>query len=276
MVMREVGRCLRAALLLLHVLLGVLITLGVVLMPAAARARSVPPLRRWWLGRSGAILGLKVMAHGQPADRPVLMTANHISWLDILVLATQHDACFVAKAEIGHWPIIGWLAGVGGTEFVRRGDHRSYREVLASVTRRLGAGESMVVFPEGTSHASVAPSQFRPRLLQAAVDAGVGIQPVAIYYGAGGDTLGRVAYVGDDTLVRSIWELLGSDALLAEVTFLPVLEAKGQDCRALANEAWLGVVRSTEQLALFEHEARPLADAVDGEACADRPTPRAV
>jgi 1-acyl-sn-glycerol-3-phosphate acyltransferase len=275
MIIRETGRCLRAVVLLLHVLLGALITLGVVLMPAAVQVRAVPPLRRWWLGRSGAILGLKVMAHGQPANRPVLMTANHISWLDILVLATQSDACFVAKAEVGKWPIIGWLAGVGGTEFVRRGDHGSYRQVLASVIRRLRNSESMVVFPEGTSHATVAPAHFRPRLLQAAVDAGVGIQPVAVYYGASDDTLGRVAYVGDDTLVRSIWKLLGSDALLAEVTFLPVLEAKGQDCRVLANEAWLGVVRVTEQLALFEHEARPLTEAAEDTEGVDRPAPRA-
>ncbi|HEV2211875.1 MAG TPA: lysophospholipid acyltransferase family protein [Gammaproteobacteria bacterium] len=261
MVIGEIRRAVRALLLLLHILLGVLITLGVVLMPAAARARSVPPLRRWWLSRSGAILGLKVMNHGAPAAGPVLLVANHISWLDILVLATQSRACFVAKAEISDWPVIGWLAEVGGTLFIRRGDHKSYREVLATVIRRLQGGEPIVVFPEGTSHAAVSPAQFRPRMFQAAVDAGAGVQPVALYYGVGSDNLGRIAYVGDDTFVRSLWELLGERRLLAEVTFLPMLPSSGQSCRELATEAWLGVVRATEQLAAFEHEAHHHSDA---------------
>ena len=271
MLVRESRRLFRATLLLFHILLGVVVALLLRIMPPAVCTLVLPLLRGWWLTRGGAILGLKVMAHGRPAERPVLMAANHISWLDIIVLSTQSSACFVAKAEINAWPVIGWLAEVGGTQFIRRGDHKSYREVLATVTRRLGAGESMVVFPEGTSHAAVSPSHFRPRLLQAAVDAGVGVQPVALYYGASDDNLGRVAYVGDDTFVRSLWELMGCDHLLAEVTFLPILETAQQDCRELANEAWLGVVRATEQLAMFEHEAKTRPDAGGEEEHATAP-----
>lgn len=236
----------------MHVLWGVLLSIAVLLMPPAWRARQASKVGAGWLRRAAAILGLKVMVHGGPAGETCILVANHISWLDILVLATQSDAGFVAKAEVGHWPLLGWMFRAGGTEFVRRGEHASYRVLLANLTRRLKAGESMSVFPEGTSHGRVLPARFRPRLLQAAVDAGVHVQPVAIYYGAGEDLLGRVAFVGDATFLGHLWALLGADPVLAEVTYLPPLLSVSGDCRLLADEAWRAVSHTLSRLELFE------------------------
>jgi len=208
-----------------------------------------------WLRRGAVILGVKVMVHGRPADETCLLAANHISWLDILVLATQSDAGFVAKAEVSEWPVLGWMFRAGGTEFVSRGEHTSYRRLLANLTHRLKAGESMTVFPEGTSHGRVLPARFRPRLLQAAADAGVHVQPVAIFYGAGEEVLGRVAFVGDATFLGHLWALLGADPVLAEVTYLPPLATVTGDCRLLADEAWRAVSHTLNRLELFELES---------------------
>ena len=241
------------ALLILHVLTGTLLALGVALLPVGALRRQVPKLGAWWLSRGVAILGVKVLARGRPSKAPALLLANHISWLDILVLATQSDSGYVAKAEVAHWPLLGWLAQVGGTEFVRRGSHADLARVRARVTARLNAGESLTLFPEGTSGGKVLPLRFRPRLLQAAVDAKVPVQPVAIYYGT---QTADVAFVGEDSLITHLWALLGREPVVAEITYLPVLSTVSGDCRLLADESWRAVTHTLNRLELFDIESR--------------------
>ena len=244
-------RLFRATLLALHVLLAVALSLGVLLMPFALRRR-VPAISAWWLKRSVAILGVKVLARGRPHRAPVLMLANHISWLDILVLATQSDSGYVAKAEVAQWPLLGWLFQVGGTEFVRRGSHADLARVLKRMRARLRAGQGLTVFPEGTSGAAVLPGRFRPRLLQAAVDAKVLVQPVAVYYGP---QTRAVAFVGEDSFVANLWALLAEEPVVAEVTFLPTLSTVSGDCRLLADESWRAVTHALTRLELFETES---------------------
>ncbi|HEV2110630.1 MAG TPA: lysophospholipid acyltransferase family protein [Gammaproteobacteria bacterium] len=238
----------------MHVLLGMLLAIAVLILPL--RQRLVRGFGPWWLRRGAAILGVKVMVHGSPADEPCVVVANHISWLDILVLATQSDAGFVAKAEVGEWPVLGWMFRAGGTEFVRRGSHDSVARLLQRMTGRLRQGETLTVFPEGTSHGRVLPARFRPRLLQAAVDAGAHVQPVAIYYGADPEVLERVAFVGEDTFLNHLWRLLGADPVLAEVTYLPPLASVTGDSRLLADEAWRAVSHTLSRLELFELESQ--------------------
>ena len=258
MAVRELRRLSRGLLLAVHMLLGVVLAVGVLLLPALRRR--VNRLAAAWLRRASAILGLKVLVQGAAAERPVLLLANHISWLDILVLAHCTEASFVAKAEISGWPLLGWFAEVGGTEFIRRGSHESYRRLHGRLTRRLKAGEAFIVFPEGTSGKEVKPARYRPRLLLAAVEAGVSVQPVALYYGAAPELLRRVAFVGDDALVSHLWRLLGEEPVLAEVCFLPPLSTAAGDARLLADEAWRSTTHTLTRLELFELEARHAAE----------------
>ena len=246
---RELRRLSRLGLLTLHVLLGVLMAFGVLLLPSR---RHAPRLAAWWLRRGVAVLGVRVLARGRPHDAPVLMLANHISWLDILVLATQSDSGYVAKAEVARWPLLGWLAQVGGTEFVRRGSLADLDRVLVQMAWRLKAGQQLTVFPEGTSGAQVLPGRFRPRLLQAAVAAQVPVQPVAIYYGS---HLESLAFVGEDNFLHNLWSLLGAEPALAELTYLPALGTASGDCRLLADESWRAVTHALTRLELFEREA---------------------
>ena len=248
----QLRRLYRVTLLLLHLLLGTGLALGVLLLPVAALRRRLPRLAAWWLSRGVAILGVKVLARGRPHPAPVLMLANHLSWLDILVLATQSESAYVAKAEVAKWPLMGWLAGVGGTEFVRRGSHADFTRVLARMRARLRAGQSLTLFPEGTSGGAVLPRRFRPRLLQAAVEAQVPVQPGAVYYGT---QTRAVAFVRDDSLVTHVWSLLAQEPVVAEITFLPTLGTASGDCRLLADESWRAVTHALTRLELFEREA---------------------
>jgi 1-acyl-sn-glycerol-3-phosphate acyltransferase len=257
---RELRRLIRASLLSLHLLLAVAVALGVMLVPSYALRRHVPKLSAWWLRRAVSVLGVKVLARGRPHHAPVLMLANHISWLDILVLATQSDSGYVAKAEVARWPLLGWLIQMGGTEFVRRGSLQALARVLEQMAWRLKAGQQLTVFPEGTSGAKVLPGRFRPRLIEAAVAAKVPVQPVAIYYGSHPESL---AFVGDESFVHNLWTLLGAEPALAEITYLPVLGTLSGDCRLLADESWRAVTHALTRLELFEREAAAVPHAVE-------------
>jgi len=239
--------------LMLHALVGTVLALGVMLLPIGAIRRRVPKLAAWWLGYGVAILGVKVLARGRPHHAPALLLANHISWLDILVLATQSDSGYVAKAEVAQWPLLGWFAQVGGTEFVRRGSHADVARVKERMTVRLKTGQSLTLFPEGTSGGKVLPLRFKPRLLQAAVYAKVPVQPVALYYGP---QTAPVAFVGEDSFLIHLWALLAAEPVVAEITYLPVLSTVSGDCRLLADESWRAVTHTLTRLELFDYESR--------------------
>ncbi len=158
------------------------------------------------------LIGLKVQVVGRPsAERPVLFVANHSSWLDILVMGGAIEASFVAKAEVGRWPVIGAVARLGRTVFVSRTRGTMGRE--ADVMRaRLGAGDSLILFPEGTSNDGTRTLPFRSSFL-ATADAARMIQPVSVVY----DRLGGLpacrrdrpifAWYGDMDIGSHFWRL---------------------------------------------------------------------
>src|SRR3546814_4434579 len=110
-----------------------------------------PRLRHWYHQRACRLLGIQVGRRGEPSRRhPTLYVVNHVSYLDIEVLGALLAVSFVAKAEVATWPFFAWLARLQETVFVeRRGRHAArHRDEM---TRRLEAGDDLVLFPEGTS-----------------------------------------------------------------------------------------------------------------------------
>jgi 1-acyl-sn-glycerol-3-phosphate acyltransferase len=158
------------------------------------------------------LLGLDVRVVGTPCrDGPVLFLSNHSSWLDILVIGSVVKACFVAKAEVGQWPGIGLVAHLGRTVFVSRTRGTTGREA-DEMRRRLAAGDSMILFPEGTSNDGTRTLPFRSSFL-ATADAARMVQPVSIVY----DRLGGLpacrrdrplfAWYGDMDIGTHLWRL---------------------------------------------------------------------
>ncbi len=158
------------------------------------------------------VIGLRVRVVGTPAPGGrVLFLSNHSSWLDIPVLGGAVDACFVAKSEVGQWPGIGMISRLGRTVFVSRTRGTTGREA-DEMRNRLGAGDSLILFPEGTSNDGTRVLPFRSAFL-ATADAAAMIQPVSIVY----DRLGGLpacrrdrplfAWYGDMELASHFWRL---------------------------------------------------------------------
>ncbi|MGP1665694.1 MAG: lysophospholipid acyltransferase family protein, partial [Rhodanobacter sp.] len=165
---------------------------------------------------------------------PVLFVANHTSWIDIQSVHSQRATCFVAKAEIAHWPLVGWMAACGGTIFHRRGNNHSLAAVMQIMVERLREGRSVAVFPEGgTSHNGVL-RVFHARIFQAALDAEVPVQPVALRFARAGHRVIDAGFREHENFVQNIVRLLGEAPMDLEVHFLQPVPASPDARRRMA------------------------------------------
>ncbi|MEV0886035.1 lysophospholipid acyltransferase family protein [Streptomyces microflavus] len=228
-------------------LLGVACALPVRLLPAPARGWLV----RRWARCVPRAFGVRVTVRVHPYDPGSggeLVVANHISWLDISLVASVLPGRMLAKSEVGRWPLLGRLAGLGGTLFIDRDRLRALPGAVDTVAAALRAGSRVVAFPEGSTWCGRGSGGvFRPAVFQAAIDAEVSVRPVRITYG----TAGAVAFVGDDPLAASLWRVVRAAGLTAEVDVLAPIPAGarafvpasgGSGRRALARAARAAVV----------------------------------
>jgi len=175
----------------------------------------------------------------------MLLVANHISWLDILVLHAARHCRFVSKAGVRHWPLIGTLASGAGTLYIERESRRDAMRVVHHMAESLRAGEVLAVFPEGTTSDGRHLLPFHANLIQAAISADAPVQPVALSFivrETGQQSFGP-CYVGDDTLVGSVWRTLSGPAIAAMAAFGTPQRAQGRNRRAWADELRSAVER---------------------------------
>ncbi len=235
----------RTALIMLHLLAGVL------LVPLASRRHSGSHrqadwrIARWWHQRLLRILNLRTEVHGEPPAPPALVVANHVSWLDITVLGCLLPTVFLSKAEVRRWPLIGWLAMHAGTLFIRRGSGQA-AQIRAAIAEYLRHGGMLTLFPEGTTSDGRSAGPFFSRLFAAAIEAGVPVAPVALRYRVDGHHDPLAPYTGDQTLLANLLGLLGRHGSTVEVYFLPLLASTDTDSKTLATRARETIVSVVE------------------------------
>ncbi len=177
------------------------------------------------------ILGIEVLCRGQrSSNRPTLFVANHASYLDIMVLGSLVQGSFVAKAEVADWPFFGWLARLQRSVFIER-RRTAIADQLSALRKRLERGDSLILFPEGTSSEGIRVLPFRSGLFSALEDESganrLPVQPVSIAYTRLDDMpLERYlrpffAWYGDMELAGHIWQSIGMGRLSVVVEFHP-------------------------------------------------------
>lgn len=191
-------------------------------LPLTARQWAI----RNWSRVLMACCGVKIRCHGQPRMQgAVLWVANHVSWVDIFVLDSVRAVSFIAKSDIRKWPLLGWLVAGAGTLFIERGRRHAVRAVGHQMVERFGCGEVVGLFPEGTTSTGLDVAPFHTSLFGPALRAGVDVQPVALLFSQKGRRSTRIAFVGEQTLVHNLWELLTSTDTVVDVVFCPVISA---------------------------------------------------
>ncbi|WP_433429059.1 lysophospholipid acyltransferase family protein [Nonomuraea sp. CA-141351] len=195
---------------------------------------------------------------GTGPERGALVVANHVSWLDPLVLAATLPSRLLAKREIGEWPVIRTLAAGSGVLFIDRERLSALPSAVAAVADALRAGDTVVAFPEGTTWCGRGMGRFRPAVFQAAVDAGATVRPATLRYREGAVTSTRACYVGEDSLLASIVRVAATRDLAVEVTlFAPVRPAAPTSTRPEARAALARIAESRVRANMLEpHDHR--------------------
>ena len=193
------------------------------------------------------IFGISVRVSGAPLEsrRGTMLVLNHISWSDIYVVHAIRPARFVAKSEIRSWPLIGYLCDRTGTLFIERGRRHAVHQVVQQIVLVLESGGLVGIFPEGTTSDGTGLLPFHANLIQAAIDAGAPVQPVALRYQKprGGIAL-EAAYIGDMTLFDSIRAVLLGAPIIARATLLPCIETGGMTRHQVAEAARIAIATS--------------------------------
>lgn len=191
-------------------------------------------------------VGITLAVRGVPvATGPALLVANHLSWLDIVVLHASRYCRFVSKSDIEHWPLVGTLAGGAGTLYIARESRRDAHRLVHQMVERLQLGEVLAVFPEGTTGDGISMKPFHANLLQAAISADAPVQPIALRFvdADTGQTSFAPRYIDDDSIFVSIWETLCVRQLRAEVTFGEPERCNGRNRRSWAADLQTEVAR---------------------------------
>lgn len=220
--------------------LAVVFTAGVLLAPFVRGRPTAGTAARLWTRALVRAVGvrLRVVGGRRPVAGPALVVANHVSWLDVPLLAAVRPGRMLAKAEVAGYPVFGRLAAYGGTVFIDRERLRALPGTVASLTGLLRAGSAVVAFPEGSTWCGRGRGgPFRHAVFQAAIDADVPVQPLAVRYrrrGAAGDPAGTTvaAFVGEDTLLASLRRVIAARGVVAEVTVLPPIPPGSLGSRA--------------------------------------------
>ena len=231
--MRRLVALARIARLLAHLLHGMAVM--------ALRFRSLDEAGRqarigWWSAGVLRALGVGLRASGVPRPGATLLLANHVSWLDIAALhAVVPRARFVAKADVLRWPLLGWLIRSAGTLFIERDRKRDALRVVHAMAQALRAGQTVAVFPEGTTGSGAHPLPFHANLLQAAIATSTPVQLAVLRFADARHRFSpAVEYVGDTTLLQSLWWVASARGLVVHVDLLPPQGTAHADRRALA------------------------------------------
>ncbi len=277
-VIRRIRAIRRALTILLWTLPAMLVQAVLLLLAGPAK---VAFAKLYW-AVCARLLGLTVRVIGEPAvstSRPIVFVSNHSSWLDVPVLGGTLEGCFVAKAEIAGWPLVSTIARLGRTVFVsrQRGATRNERDAMRD---RLGRGDNIILFPEGTTSDGSRVMPFRSTFFALAEGENPPlIQPVSVVYDRlAGLPTGRAcrplfAWYGDMDIASHYWRLAQHRGLRATVLLhAPLDPALFPNRKALSRAVWHAVADGAATLRQ-NRPARPLSVPTEEQPLLDESTP---
>jgi 1-acyl-sn-glycerol-3-phosphate acyltransferase len=209
-----------------------------------------------WSAETLAVMGVTVKVVGQIhrpplSNTPQLLVANHVSWLDPVVIQTVQPSIFVAKQEVRRWPVVGAIAQACGVVFVNRGSPSSARKMVTQVADAMQSGHNVAGFPEGTSTLGHTVEMFHANLFESAIHQDVPVQPLALRYTSSqtGAHCTRAAFVGDLSFLRSLHQVMRArDGICITLHAGPCLLPQGHSRKSLALLARNSVMTQLEAL----------------------------
>ena len=204
------------------------------------------------------LLGIRLRIYGEPSTAsPVLFVANHVSYLDVIVLGSVLPAGFVAKSEVAGWPLFGFLARVQNTVFIERRSTRA-AEQRTQLQDHIAQRQDLILFPEGTSSDGLTVLPFKSSLFGIVEDfphaVPITVQPVSVTcteldgFPLLREERALFAWYGDMTLPPHLWNVFKRGGFTVEIIFhAPLTTADCQNRKVLATTCQSLVAQGVEQ-----------------------------
>ncbi len=189
---------------------------------------------QWWAKRASSILGLSISLQGKSCTSTSLIVSNHISFLDIVVIASISPVTFLAKSTLRYWPIIGFIANRFGTIFIKRNSSSVMHNLTKSLTNALQQKQTIAVFPEGTTTNGLSVKRFHPALFQASINANKPVQPIALCYRRNGKVNRSAAYIDNDIFIITLIKIMSQTKTDVNLTFCNTIETLNSNRTELA------------------------------------------
>ena len=180
---------------------------------------------------------MQIIQYGYPQKTTTLFTANHISFLDIIVIASTTPARFLSKQALRHWPIIGFITSSAGTIFIKRGNRQVIHKTIQTISSALEQQHSLVIFPDGTTTLGVNVKKFHNGLFQAAINKHIPVQPIALRYIRDGKPDRIAAYIDKDNFIISLIKIMAQSKIDVQLSYCNVLQSQIYTRSALAKNS---------------------------------------
>ena len=190
-----------------------------------------------WLHRSAEIIGIEIRVRGAPSAAPTFIVANHISWLDIVIISSVLPISFLSKYEIRDWPFVGTLAAKAGTLFIKRGSKNGAADAIDLVKTKLLAKHSVASFPEAKTTDGTSVHRFHPRLFAAAIETQTAVQPIALRYPTENGANKVVPYLENPNIIAHAFRIMSVKHTIAEITLCDPIPSIGMMRKELAERA---------------------------------------
>jgi len=214
----------------LKIILHILLVIPLCVFILISTKRQQEKIIQFWCKRLLSIFEIKVEVQGLNNllfnQKQYLIVANHISWMDIIVIQSIKPSIFVAKSDVASWPLFGWVAQMTGTIFIKREKVSDIKKALKKMKRRL-IKRSVCIFPEGTSTNGRYLLPFKSNLFQSSIDTNKSILPLFLRYKQKGMYSDKVAFIGDMSLVDSIMKIKKEIDISVEVEVLQPIRPRG-------------------------------------------------
>jgi 1-acyl-sn-glycerol-3-phosphate acyltransferase len=223
---------------------GVALNLIFLAADLRSRAKMQAVLTMLWSRAMCRILGIRVGKGGLPPDRGGFTVCNHASYIDVFAMGSIGPTVFLSNHEVKDWPLIGWLARLGGTVFVNRNSKRAALDAMREIERKIDLGITAIIFPEGTTSDGKSVRAFKSAFFNIPARQKIDVRPVSIRYA--GNIVDGVAWYGGMKLWPHYWSIAGLRRIDVSVHFGPAISPQSDG---------MPTVEARKRLCTLTHES---------------------
>jgi 1-acyl-sn-glycerol-3-phosphate acyltransferase len=224
---------------------------NLILLPAGLlRSRAQAIMTMFWSKAACLLFGIRVKKGGRRKKEGGFTVCNHAGYVDVFVMGSLRPTVFLSNHEVRGWPLIGWLAALGGVVFVNRNSKRAALTAMRQLERKIESGVTVIVFPEGTTSDGKMVGPFKSAFFNIPVRQNIPVRPAGIRYSP--NIAEDVAWHGGAKIAPHFWRFAGLGRIDVSVHFGPMINPQPIEISSVEARKRLCLLARESVIAAFE------------------------